>query len=113
MRNNRGDALLEKCSKQATLDAFWSRENSTVQGARSNLGSAMQKVEMVHGDSIFPALGALPLKDVDGMGAAALQLLKTLDPGVNEPLVQCSTAKGLTAAMGAMWEAWCKAKKKR
>jgi hypothetical protein len=59
---------------------------------------------MVHGDLIFPALGPLPLKDVDGMGTAALQLLKTLDPGVNEPLVQCSTAKGLTAAMGAMWE---------
>jgi hypothetical protein len=51
-----------------------------VKGARGNIRSAMQKVSMIHGDNIFPPLGPLPLKDVDGMGPAALQLLKTLDP---------------------------------
>jgi hypothetical protein len=40
---------------------------------------------MIDGDKIFPALEPLPLKDVDGMGAAAIQLLKTLDPGINQP----------------------------
>jgi hypothetical protein len=37
------------------------------------------------------------------MGAAAIQLLKTLDPGINEPLVQYSTAKNATTALGALW----------
>jgi hypothetical protein len=52
---------------------------------------------------VFPS--SLPtLKDVDGMGAASLQLLKTLDPGINEALVQFSTAKVVTTALGAIWE---------
>jgi hypothetical protein len=59
---------------------------------------------MIHGDVIFPALGPLPLKDIDGMGAAAIQLLKTLDPGINAPTVQYKTAIGVTTALGAMWE---------
>jgi hypothetical protein len=62
------------------------------------------KADMIDGDKIFPALGPLPLRDADGMGAAVLQLLKTLDPGINEALVQCSTAKAATAAPGALWE---------
>jgi hypothetical protein len=59
---------------------------------------------MIHGEAIFPALEPLPLKDVDGMGMAAIQLLNTLDPGINEPLVQYSTAKGVSTAMASLWE---------
>jgi hypothetical protein len=64
----------------------------------------VQKAEMISGGSIFPALGPLPLKDVDGVGLAAIQLLKTLDPGITEPLVQFLTAMKVTMALGALWE---------
>jgi hypothetical protein len=30
--------------------------------------------------------------------------LKTLDPGITEPLVQFATATKITAALGALWE---------
>jgi hypothetical protein len=59
---------------------------------------------MIHGEAIFPALWPLLLKDVDGMGMAAVQLLKTLDPGIHEPLVQYSTAKGVSTALASLWE---------
>jgi hypothetical protein len=65
---------------------------------------AIQKAEMIGGDGIFPALGPLPIGDVDGVGAAAIQLLKTLDPGTTEPLVQLTAAAKITAALGALWE---------
>jgi hypothetical protein len=104
VHGDRRDALFEKCIRRASLDAFWSKEDLTVQGTRSSIKAAILKADMIGGDKIFPALGPLPLKDVDGLGAAALQLLKTLDPGINEPLVQHSTATKMTAALGALWE---------
>jgi hypothetical protein len=85
---DRSDELFEKCIRRASLDAFWSREESTVKGLRSSLQASLNIADMIRGDSIFPHLGPLPLKDVDGMGAAALQLLKTLDPGINAETVQ-------------------------
>lgn len=102
---NRSDALLERCIRRATIDAFWSKEENMVKGTRGGIRAAMLKADMIKGANIFPALGPLPLKDVDGMRAAASQLLKTLDPaGLTEPLVQYSTAKAVTTALGAMWE---------
>jgi hypothetical protein len=61
----------------------------------------MLKAQMIDGDDVFPALGPLPLRDVDGMGPAALQLLKTLDPGINEALVQCNAAKVVSTGLAA------------
>jgi hypothetical protein len=109
-QGERGDDLLLKCIRRASLDAFWSLEESTVHGSRGFIRAALQKADMIHGDAIFPALGPLPLKDVDGMGAAAIQLLKTLDPGINESLVQFSTAIGIKTALGALWEVSLQAK---
>jgi hypothetical protein len=104
-QEDRRDVLFEKCIRRATVDAFWSREDTTVSGLRGGIKAAIQKADMINGgEKIFPALGPLPLRDVDGMGAAALQLLKTLDPGITESTVQYSTAKGLTTALGALWE---------
>jgi hypothetical protein len=34
---DRSDELFEKCIRRASLDAFWSREESTVKGLRSSL----------------------------------------------------------------------------
>jgi hypothetical protein len=99
-----GDELFEKCIRRASLDTFWLRVDATVRGARVSIRAAIQKADMIHGERIFPPLGPLPLKDMNGMGAAAIQLLKTLDPGINEATVQFSTAKTITTALGALWE---------
>jgi hypothetical protein len=109
---NRKDALFERCIRRASLDAFWSLEENTVKGTRSSMRAAIQKAEMIGGDGIFPALGPLPIRDVDGVGAGSIQLLKTLDPGITEPLVQFTTAAKISTsyqrrstALGALWEA--------
>ena len=51
---------------------------------------------------IFPAFGPLPFNDVELLGSAALQLLKTLDPGIKVALVLYTNTEnvvstGLTA----------------
>jgi hypothetical protein len=101
---NRRDALFERCIRRASLDAFWCLEENTVKGTRSSMRAAIQKAEMIGGDGIFPALGPLPIRHVDGVGAAAIQSLKTLDPGITEQLVQFATATKITTALGALWE---------
>jgi hypothetical protein len=80
------------------------RRNYSKRNSRKYQSSYAKSRHTIGEDDIFPALGPLPLRDVDGMGAAALQLLKMLDPGVNQPLVQYKTAKHMTTALGALWE---------
>jgi hypothetical protein len=101
---DRRDALFLRCIRRATLDAFWSREESTVKGTRGSIRSAMRKAEMINGGQIFPPLGPLPLRDIDGVGAASFQLLKTLDQGKTEALVQYDTATYITTALASLWE---------
>jgi hypothetical protein len=90
---DRSDTLMTTCIRRATLDAFWSREAGTVRGSRSSMKAAFRCSRLVKGDGIFPRLGPFPLKDIDGMGSAVLQLLKTLDPGKHEETVQFDTKK--------------------
>ena len=42
---------------------------------------------MIDGNNAFVALGPFPLNDVDGVGPAALQSLKTLDLGINQQVI--------------------------
>jgi hypothetical protein len=59
---------------------------------------------MVRGQCIFPKLGPFALCDVDGMGSAVVQLLKTFDPRKNEKYVKYKTAKNMRTYLGAVWE---------
>jgi hypothetical protein len=68
----RRDALFERCIRRGTIDAFWSKEESTMRGARGGIRVAIQKAGMIN--------------------------------GINESLVQYSTAKNVTTALGALWE---------
>jgi hypothetical protein len=45
----RRDALFERCIRRATIDAFWSKEESTMRGARGGIWAAIQKVDMING----------------------------------------------------------------
>jgi hypothetical protein len=66
--------------------------------------AAFRCANMVRGEGIFPKLGPFPLRDVDGMGSAVVQLLKTLDPGKHEKHVKFDTAKNVRTVLGAVWE---------
>jgi hypothetical protein len=75
------------------MDAFWSREETNIKVTHGSIQSAIKKTDMMNRYKLFPALGSLPLRNYDGMGVVALQLLKTLDPGISESLVQYYMAK--------------------
>jgi hypothetical protein len=66
--------------------------------------AAFRCANLVKGEGIFPRLGPFPLRDVDGMGSAVVQLLKTLDPGKHEKTAQFDTAKNVRTVLGAVWE---------
>ena len=99
---DRSDVLINMCIRRASLDVFWSREAGTVRGSRSAMTAAFRCAGLVKGDKIFPRLCPFPLKDVDGMGSAVVQLLTTLDPGKHEATVQFDTAKNVRTLLGAM-----------
>ena len=90
---NRRDALFERCIRRATLDAFWSKEDATVRGTRTSIKAAIQKAQLIDGDDIFPALGPLPLKDVDGMGPAACSCSRRWIPGSTRRLFNTTLRK--------------------
>jgi hypothetical protein len=78
--------------RRANLDAFWSREPTTV---ASNLREA-RKMESKVADrlgipSITRPMGPYPLEDSFGMSAAIAVLDRSLDPGIHEEFVQWDT----------------------
>jgi hypothetical protein len=99
------DKLLLQCIRRASLDAFWAREPSTV---RANLRGAKKLEGIGHSlgmRSVSPAIGPYSLEDTMGMGLAVCILIRTLDPGRTEDLVQFSTARYLRSAYSSMYHA--------
>jgi hypothetical protein len=99
------DKLLVQCIRRALLDAFWARESLTV---RANLRGAT-KLEGI-GDSlgmesVSPPMGPYSTEDTMGMGLAVCILIRTLDPGRTEDLIQFSTARYLQSAYSSMYHA--------
>lgn len=78
--------------RRANLDAFWSRETTTV---KANMAAA-QRMEARGQDrfgfeSVTPPMGPFPLADTCGMKTAVLILDRSLDPGRNAEHVQYDT----------------------
>jgi hypothetical protein len=85
--------------RRANLDAFWSRETSTV---KSNLkeGMRVERTAFRLGmPSITPPMGPFPLEDVQGMSAAIAVLDRSLDKGVYEDTVQWDTFRRSMSAI--------------
>jgi hypothetical protein len=85
--------------RRASLDAFWSREVSTV---AKNL-SAARKMERKVADrlglpSITPPMGPFPLKDEGGMATAIAVLDRSLEPGKHDVYVQWETFRKVRSA---------------
>ena len=81
--------------RDANIDAFWGREESTV---ASNLreGIRMERtMERLGMPSVTPPMGPFPLEDVFGMKMAVAVLDRSLDPGLYEQNVQWDTFRRL------------------
>ena len=94
--------------RRATLDSFWSRATSTVQGnyyrvrELHKLGQRIGLSSM----SILPEMGPYPLGDWCGMAQALILLEKSLDPGQNVAAgVQFDTVRRLRTASGNAYKA--------
>eukprot|EP00536_Pseudo-nitzschia_multiseries_P013694 jgi/Psemu1/36047/gm1.36047_g len=86
--------LLARCIWRATLDAFWSRERSTVAKDCRELACYFDcQVHMGTDLSCLPAQGPLQQEDCWGMKVACAMLLRSLDPGRNAPFVQFETVR--------------------
>ena len=78
---DRYNVLMSMCIRQATLDAFWSREARTVHGSGSAMKAAIRCSGLVKGDRIFPRLCLFPLlKDVDGGKLFVVRFVKKKSP---------------------------------
>jgi hypothetical protein len=80
-----GYVELLKCLRRVNLDAFWSREPSTVS---HNLGKINRALQIAHelgmSNPPLPNLGPWKLEDEFGAGAAVIMAKHSMDPGVTE-----------------------------
>ena len=91
--SHRDDRLM-MCVRRAILDAFWSRESSTV---RANLREATRLYGIHGGLGIqhltFPRQGPHPTRDSWGVSVAVGLLVRSLDRGRNAQHVQFDTVR--------------------
>jgi hypothetical protein len=91
VRHNANDLEILDTMRRANLDAFWSRETSTV-GENLQEARQMERMAMRLGlPSITPPLGLWALEDNLGMKAAIAILDRSLDKGAYKDTVQWDT----------------------
>jgi hypothetical protein len=94
VENSPCDTLFLSCMRRANLDAFWSRERSTVysnmlEGRRFVANQRLLGIS----SGFLPPRGPFPKQDVMGMGVAAVFLLRSLDKGQNANTLQYETVR--------------------
>ncbi|KAL7565458.1 hypothetical protein ACA910_020841 [Epithemia clementina (nom. ined.)] len=93
------DQLLLNCIRRANLDAFWSRERSTVSKNRLEMAGFLRSAKTLGIDWPLPERGLFPLGDTTGMGTACAMLVKTLRAGRNADCIQFETARKVCSAV--------------
>jgi hypothetical protein len=93
------DVRLLKCIRRANLDAFWSREPTTIS---NNLTVCRQGLSisaaMGFKHKLFRPMGPFPVDDTFGMGAAVVMLQMSLQPGRNNKFMQFSSVRKFRSA---------------
>jgi hypothetical protein len=100
-----GDMEILKCLRRVNLDAFWSREPSTISHYLGKVSRALQiahELGMRDPPSI-PKLGPWELKDEFGAGEAIIVVTHSLDSGVTEDAVQYETVRKMKFAFVNMY----------
>jgi hypothetical protein len=95
--------MLQVYLPRAILDAFWSRESGTIGSNKFDTLHMIKTHKSLGMERNLPALGPLPLRDVDGVSLAVCFLVKSLDPGKNEKTVQYNTARGIRTSFNNLW----------
>ena len=92
--------------RRANLDAMWAREPTTVS---SNTRDARLLESIGSGElqmsGVMPQMGPYPSGDSFGMKVAVCMLVRSLDPGKNEPTIQFGTMRRLRSAYSNSWNA--------
>jgi hypothetical protein len=77
------DSELMRCLQRVSLDAFWSREPTTIS---QNMGKINRALQIAHELGLktppVPKLGPWKLEGEFGSAAATIMLKHSLDPGV-------------------------------
>jgi hypothetical protein len=101
-----GDTELMKCLRRVNLDAFWSREPSTI---KQNLGKVNRSLQIAHElemrDPPMPKLGPWRLVGEFGAAAAIIMVKHYLDPGVTDTTVQFETVRKMKSAFVNLYQA--------
>jgi hypothetical protein len=85
--------------RRVILDAFWSREPTTIGHNLSKVNRVLQiSHELGLDKPPVPRLAPWPVEEKFGMGAAIVLLKHSLDPGVNETTVQYNTVRKMKSA---------------
>ena len=99
------DQLLMAYIRRVTLDAFWSREPTTVRANLNSLRRVYRTTTKLGMSRLFPPMGPFPIGDVHGMGPAIAMLDKSLDPGRHTATVQWATARKIRSAITNVYQA--------
>lgn len=90
--------------RRATLDSFWSRAASTVEGNTRELKKLWKhghdELKIPH---LLPEMGPFPLEDQWGMKVAVVTLRRSLDKGIYKETVQYDTARRVRSAYSNAW----------
>lgn len=104
--NLASDIRLLKCIRRANLDAFWSREPTTV---KRNLDEAKRSLSIASNfgfaHSLFRPMGPFPPEDTLGIGVAVVMLQRSLDKGKSDKTVQFETVRKIRAAASNIYHA--------
>jgi hypothetical protein len=89
------DEVLLMCIWRASLDAFWSRESSTVLANLRESGRVLSVCARLGVDQLYPERGPFEIGDLFGMMIACQSLLRSLAPGKNTDMIQFETMRKL------------------
>jgi hypothetical protein len=93
------DTELMKSLRWVILDAFWSRDPTTVSQNLGNINRALQIAhEVVMYNPIMPKLGPWKLEDEFVARTAAIMARHSMDPGITEDTVQYETVRKMKSA---------------
>jgi hypothetical protein len=95
-----------KSLRRVNLDAFWSRETTTVS---QNLEKINRSLQIAHEMGMYNPpmykLGPWKLEDEFGAGAAAIMARHFMDPGITEDTVQYETVRKMKLAFVNLYQA--------
>jgi hypothetical protein len=102
---NLTDVRCMKFIRRAKLDAFWSREPTTIESNHRTFDKAIQcwKFLSLSADDVLPRLGPFPIKDNQGYGLAIPLLVCSLDPGKNEEKIQFESVRKMRSVFSNVW----------